>query len=67
MKEYRVEVDDELNEILEEAARRMDTSIENFIEQILNRFALDPHIMEEEELKDGYRDMGDINLEISNR
>ena len=67
MKEYRVEVDDELNEILEEAARRMDTSIENFIEQILHRFALDPHIMEEEELKDGYRDMGDINLEISNR
>lgn len=66
MKVYQIEVGDELNEILEEAARTMDMNIESFIAQILNRFAIDPHIMEQDEVKDGYRDMGDINLDISN-
>lgn len=66
MKVYQIEIDDELNEILEEAARKMDTNIESFIGDILNRYAMDPHIMEQDEMKDGYVAMGDINLEISN-
>lgn len=66
MKVYRVEIDDELNLILEEAARKMDMNIESFISQILNRYAIDPHIMEQDEVKEGYADMGDINLDISN-
>lgn len=45
----------------------MDVNIESFITEILNRYALDPHIMEKEDVKDGYEKMGDINLEISNR
>ncbi|MDE6398887.1 MAG: hypothetical protein K2L51_06165 [Clostridiales bacterium] len=44
----------------------MDVNIESFITQILDRFAIDPHIMEQDEVKDGYQDMGDINLDISN-
>ena len=44
----------------------MDINIETFISRILDRFAMDPHIMEQEELKDGYESVGDINLEISN-
>ncbi len=64
---YQIEVGDELNAILEEAAARMDTNIESFITQILNRYAIDPHIMEQDEVKNGYTDMGDINLDISNR
>ena len=44
----------------------MDTNIETFITRVLDRFAIDPHIMEQEEVKDGYTDMGDINLDISN-
>ncbi|MCI8413508.1 MAG: hypothetical protein HFE47_05390 [Clostridia bacterium] len=67
MKVYQIEVDDTLNHILEEAARIMDVNIESFITEILNRYALDPHIMEKEDVKDGYEKMGDINLEISNR
>ena len=65
MKVYQIEVNDQLNEILEEAARKMDTNIETFITRVLDRFAIDPHIMEQE-VKDGYTDMGDINLDISN-
>lgn len=66
MNVYQIEVDDELNVILEEAAQKMDVNIESFISQILNRFAIDPHIMEQDEVKDGYVEMGDINLNISN-
>ena len=67
MKVYQIEINDELNEILEEASRKMDVNIESFIAQILDRFAIDPHIMEQDEVKDGYREVGDINLEISNK
>ncbi len=66
MKVYQVEVDEQLNKILEEASAKMDVNIESFISQILNRFAIDPHIMEQEEVKEGYEAMGEINLEISN-
>ena len=66
MNVYQIEVDDELNAILEEAVQKMDVNIESFISQILNRFAIDPHIMEQDEVKDGYVEMGDINLNISN-
>lgn len=66
MKVYQIEIDENLNGILEEAARKMDVNIESFISEILNRYAIDPHIMEQEEVKKGYADMGEINLEISN-
>ena len=66
MKVYQIEINDELNEILEEASRKMDVNIESFITQILDRFAIDPHIMEQDEVKRGYEEMGEINLEISN-
>ena len=65
MKKYLVEINDDLNYILEEGARKMDASVESFIAEILNRFALDPHIMEQEEVKDGYEQMGDINIKLS--
>ena len=64
---YQIEINDDLNKILEEAAQKMDANIETFITQILQRFTLDPHTMEQEEVKEGYRQMGDINLEISNQ
>ncbi len=63
---YQIEIPEELNRILEEGARTMDVSIETFITQILQRYAIDPHIMEQEEVKSGYTEMGDINLAISN-
>lgn len=67
MKVYQIEIGDELNRILEEAASKMDQNIETFIESLLHRFAIDPHIMEGDDVKNGYEQMGDINLEISNR
>ena len=67
MKEYKIEVSDELNKILEEASQMYDVNIESFITSILERFAIDPHIMEQDEVKDGYRETGGINREISNK
>ena len=52
MNVYQIEVDDELNAILEEAAQKMDVNIESFISQILNRFAIDPHSREQDDVKD---------------
>ncbi len=66
MKVYQIEVNDKLNEILEEASKKLDVNIESFIARILDRFAIDPHIMEQDEVKRGYEEMGEINLEISN-
>ena len=66
MKVYQIEVNDKLNEILEEASKKLDVNIESFIARILDRFAIDPHIMEKDEVKSGYEEMGEINLEISN-
>ncbi len=66
MKVYQIEISDQLNKILEEAARAMDMSIENFIGKILHRYAIDPHILEQDDVKNAYEEMGDLNLEISN-
>ena len=54
MKVYQIEVNDKLNEILEEASKKLDVNIESFIARILDRFAIDPHIMEQDEVKRGY-------------
>ena len=66
MKVYQIEISDALNNVIEEVARKLDMSIENFIGEILNRYAIDPHIMEQDEVKTGYEEMGDLNLKISN-
>ena len=66
MKVYQIEISDSLNTIIEEVARKLDMSIESFIGEILNRYAIDPHIMEQDEVKTGYEEMGELNLKISN-
>ena len=66
MKVYQIEINDALNSIIEEVARKLDMSIESFIGEILNRYAIDPHIMEQDEVKTGYEEMGELNLKISN-
>ena len=66
MKVYQIEISDTLNSIIEEVARKLDISIESFIGEILNRYAIDPHIMEQDEVKTGYEEMGELNLKISN-
>ena len=66
MKVYQIEIGDSLNVILEEVARKLDISIESFIGEILNRYAIDPHIMEQDDVKVGYEEMGELNLKISN-
>ncbi|MDE7394842.1 MAG: hypothetical protein K2M95_01815 [Clostridiales bacterium] len=66
MKVYQIEISDSLNDVLEEVARKADMSIESFIGEILNRYAIDPHIMEQDEVNTGYEHMGELHLKISN-
>lgn len=66
MYKYQIEIGEKLNAVLEEGARMKDMAIERFIAEILNRYAVDPHIMEKEDVKEGYEESGDINLDWSN-
>jgi len=40
--------------------------LEEFIANILNRYALNPHIMDSKEIADAYAECGELNLEIAN-
>ncbi len=66
MKLYKIQISEELNKLIEECAKKMNVSVETFIARVLSRYAIDPHIMENEDVKRGYEDMAEINLEISN-
>ena len=66
MKKYKIEVDNELNKLLEENAKKAGTSIEHFIGTILSRFVIAPHTMDSEEVKAAYRECGGINLDWAN-
>lgn len=66
MKIYRVEVTDEMNAMLEEGAQDRDVSIERFIAQILDRYVISPHILDNEECKKAYAECGAMNTEIAN-
>ncbi|MDR2201233.1 MAG: hypothetical protein LBP26_00485 [Clostridiales bacterium] len=66
MVKYQIEVNDELNALLEQNARRADVSIERFIQEILNRYVFSPHILESEEVKSAYAECGSVNLEWAN-
>ena len=41
-------------------------SLKEFIANILNRYAIDAHIMETKEIADAYEACGEVNLEIAN-
>ena len=66
MKIYRIEVSDEMNGELEEGAKKRDVPVERFITQILDRYVISPHILDNEEAKNAYAECGAINLEWAN-
>ena len=67
MAKYLIEVDETVDKILKENANLKSLSVESVIKEILNRFTISAHTMQyEDELKEGYQQSGDINLDWAN-
>jgi len=66
MYQYTINVDKELNDLLLNASKNQNMPIEQFVKEILNKYVVPPHIMNEESMAKGYEEMGEINLELSN-
>jgi hypothetical protein len=63
---YVIEVDTELESILASGARERNMSVEQLIRLLLHRFAIDPHSIKAEDMKDGYEACGELNLQWAN-
>lgn len=66
MSKFTIEVDEELERVLVKNAAIGGVSVEKFIELLLNRFAVDRHSMKVEDMKAGYEDCAELNLEWAN-
>lgn len=66
MSNYTIEVDENLDRILSEKAALKRMRVEELIVFLLHRFALDPHSMKVEDMKDGYEQCAELNLEWAN-
>ena len=66
MKKITVSVSKESYERLEKLAINRNQSVEKIIEELVERFAPVSHTIVEEELKSGYEEVGQINLDWAN-
>jgi len=66
MKLIKIEVSEELFKKINQNAKLKGLTDEKFISQILARFVQEPHIMDKQEVADGYKECGAINIEIAN-
>ena len=66
MKLIKIEVSDTLYTKITQNAQNLKLTDEKFIKQILARFVLEPHIMQGEDIQNGYIECGDVNIEIAN-
>lgn len=65
--EYIVKVDKDLNDVLVNNAKRNNIKVETLITELLKRYVIDTHIMEQSELWErGIADCTEINLEWAN-
>lgn len=55
-----------MERILSNGARERNMSIEKLIELLLHRFAVDPHSIRVEDMKNGYEECGELNLQWAN-
>lgn len=62
--EYIIEVNEGLNEILTQNAKRNNISVQALINELLSRYVIDAHIMEQSELwSRGIQECAEINLD----
>ena len=65
--EYIIEIEDDLNDILVKNAKHNDLSVQALIVELLKRFSVDAHIMEQERLwENGINECAEINLDWAN-
>ncbi|MDE7464058.1 MAG: hypothetical protein K2M48_03420 [Clostridiales bacterium] len=65
--EYKIEVEDGLNDILVNNAKRNNISVQTLITELLKRYVIDAHIMEQSELwQRGIAACTEINLDWAN-
>lgn len=62
---YNIKVSKELATQLSITAMDKNMSIEELIEEILNKYFVPMHTIDQEEMAKGYEEMGEINLELS--
>lgn len=66
MKSYLIEVSDGMDAVIESNSKAQNISPQDVILQILNRFMVDVHIMEETQMQMGYEEVAQINLDWAN-
>ena len=66
MSKFTIEVDKDLEKVLVGNAALRGMSVEKLIVMLLHRFAVDEHIMKVEDMKLGYEECGEVNLEWAN-
>lgn len=65
--QYNIEVEDGLNDILANNAKRNNIDVSTLIVELLKRYVIDAHIMEQSELwQRGIADCTEINLDWAN-
>ncbi len=65
--EYKIEVDENLNSLLVNNAATRNITVTALITELLKRYVIDAHIMEQNDLwKSGIDDCADINLDWAN-
>lgn len=65
MGKYIIDLDGELENMLIDGAKSRDISAQQFINDIIKRYLPLMHIINQEEMAEGYREMGKINLDLA--
>jgi hypothetical protein len=60
------EAEEELYMLVNAASERAKMPVERFIAEVLRRFVVAPHIMDNEDVMRAYTECGAMNLEIAN-
>jgi disulfide oxidoreductase YuzD len=63
--EIKINLGKELGDMLEKAAREKNISTENFIKEILNKYFVPLHTIDQEAMAKGYEEMAEINLQLA--
>ncbi len=64
---YLIEVEKPVNDILISNAKRYGVTVESLIQELLKRYVIDKHIMEQNEFwQNGIKECADINLDWAN-
>lgn len=65
--QYTIEVDKALNDVLNKTALKKNIGVPELIVELLKRFSVDAHIMEQTELwQNGIKECAEINLDWAN-